>query len=114
MRTESKPDQSFRVACVKVLTVFLDRVRQDNAKVHAELAPRVRGSFQLLLPHSDSLAGKPETWAGGLAYAANRWLLTGDRTGVLNAELERIFGTSMSTIRKRAEQVWPLIEPKLC
>ena len=30
----------------------------------------------------------------------------------LNNELEAIFGVSMSTIRKRAEQLWPAILPQ--
>ena len=56
--------------------------------------------------------GNPAGWAAGLLY----WIVNdNDRIpcgvpGISNADLEKCFGVSMSTIRKRAAQVGTLVK----
>jgi hypothetical protein len=57
----------------------------------------------MLLGCDMALRGTPGGWAGGVVYAV------GSRgcgvPGVMNADLEKVFGASIGTIRKRAMQV---------
>ncbi len=56
--------------------------------------------------------GKLGGWAGGVVHAIAKYAPFGQHV-VLNSELEAIFGVSMGVIRKRAEQVWPVIHSEV-
>jgi hypothetical protein len=64
-----------------------------------------------LLAERKAFPGAPGGWAGGIVYAISRHRSDLPHPIVLNAELEEIFGASMGTIRKRAEQLWSVIYP---
>jgi len=70
-------------------------------------------SLDRLLAERDCYDGQLGGWAGGLVYAAAQHRPDFERPlGYLNSQLETIFGVPMSTIRKRAEQLWSAIFPK--
>lgn len=63
-------------------------------------------ALRFLSSRGNPLAGKPEGWAAGIIYGlATRHRRACGVPGILNAEFERFFGVSMSTVRKRAAQV---------
>ena len=68
-------------------------------------------SLESLLAQRDCCDGKPGGWAGGIVYAIARHGREASPLTFLNSELEAVFGVSMSTIRKRAEQLWPAVLP---
>ena len=116
MYIEIEPDDPFRVACEKVLAVFYDRVAKDGRTREKDLPrmdklkPAVQTNLQTLIRHCAVFEGKPEAWAGGLVYATNN--LRGEEKVILhNAVMEEALGTSMNTIRKRANQVNNVIGP---
>jgi hypothetical protein len=68
-------------------------------------------AMQFLAAYEKPLAGKPAGWAVGIIYAlATRGRRACGVPGILNADLERFFGVSMSTVRKRAAQVERALE----
>jgi len=68
-------------------------------------------ALRFLTALDQPLAGKPEGWAAGIVYAvANRGCRPCGVPGILNADLERHFGVSISTVRKRATQVERALE----
>ena len=63
-------------------------------------------ALRLMAAFDEPLTGRPEGWAAGIIYAmANRHRIPCGVPGLLNADFERVFGVTMSTVRKRAAQV---------
>jgi hypothetical protein len=56
--------------------------------------------------------GKPGGWAGGIVHAIAKYGGLGQHT-VLNSEMQTIFGVSIGTIHKRAEQIWPAVRSEV-
>jgi len=84
-------------ACRKLLDGFFERHPNE------ELRERARQALNALLGRGMALGGAPGGWAGGIVYAVGG---TGCGVpGVMNADLEAAFGTTMGTIRRRAEQI---------
>ena len=93
-------------ACRELLAAFFDRFPDEQLQLAANSA------LELLLAKDVVLSGKPAGWAGGLVYALGCKAGIGI-PGVLNSELEAIFGVSVGTISKRAKRIWDLMEPEL-
>lgn len=75
---------------------------------HADAATqrRVLKVLRLLAACEKPLRGKPEGWAAGIVYGlANRDRQACGVPGLLNSEVEALFGVSMGTIRRRAAQI---------
>ena len=88
---------AFKQACLEHLRTFFTLYPSEHLHSSTETA------LARLLVQGVSLAGKPGGWAGGIVYAlASRGLGV---PGILNSDLEKAFGASMGTIRKRARQV---------
>ena len=84
-------------ACQDLLDAFFGRYPND------ELRDQVGQVLVLLLGRDMALRGAPGGWAGGILYA-----IGGTGCGVpavLNADIEEAFGSTMGTIRRRAEQI---------
>jgi hypothetical protein len=90
-------DESMDKACQDLLDAFFERYPND------ELRDQVGQVLARLLGCDTALRGNPGGWAGGIVYAV------GSRgcgvPGVMNADLEKVFGARMATIRRRAMQV---------
>jgi len=69
-------------------------------------------SLERALTQGHHFDGKPGGWAGGLVHAIAR-TPGSEAMSSSTAKLEAIFGASMGTIRKRAEQVWPAVESEV-
>ncbi len=84
-------------ACQDLLDAFFERHPND------ELRDQVSQALASLIGRGMALSGGPGGWAGGIVYAVAS---SGCGVpGVMNSDLEKAFGTTMGTIRKRAEQV---------
>jgi len=84
-------------ACQDLLDAFFERYPND------ELRDQVGQILASLVGRGTTMAGAPGGWAGGIVYAVGS---SGCGVpGVMNADLEKAFGTTMGTIRRRAEQV---------
>ena len=82
--------------------------RQLLAGFFAEYPNRqLRGQSEIVLKALEakghSLPGKPGGWAAGIAYAVGS--IRCGVPGVLNREMEKAFGVSMSTVCRRAAAV---------
>jgi hypothetical protein len=93
----------FSLACRGMLAKFFDRFPDEAFQSVA------CQSLEAFLTQRHHREGKPGGWTGGLVYALAKDIGPGKHV-VLNSDLEAIFGTTMGTIRRRAEQVWPVIE----
>jgi len=81
---------------------------------HPDAATQSRAlkALRLLIACEKPLPGKPEGWAAGIIYGlANRDRRACGVPGLLNSEVEALFGVSMGTIRKRAAQIERLLAP---
>ncbi|MEW6199180.1 MAG: hypothetical protein AB1601_11045 [Planctomycetota bacterium] len=79
---------------------------------HPDAATQQRAlkALRLLAACEKPLPGKPEGWAAGIIYGlANRDRRACGVPGLLNREVEALFGVSMGTIRKRAAQIERLL-----
>ena len=93
----TRTDDSMDKACQDLLDAFFERYPND------ELRDQVGQVLVFLLGRDMAMRGAPGGWAGGIVYAVG-----GKGCGVpvvLNADLEKAFGTTMGTIRRRAEQI---------
>lgn len=62
--------------------------------------------LRLLVAAGVQLTGSPASWAAGIVYAvANDAKRPCGVSGILNADFERAFGVTMSTVRKRVGAV---------
>ena len=90
-------NESMDKACQDLLDAFFERHPNDDFR------DRVDQALALLLGRDVTVRGAPGGWAGGIVYAVGG---TGCGVpGVMNADLEKAFGTTMDTIRRRAEQI---------
>ena len=90
-------DRQFEEACARLHSDFFQKSPND------ELRDLVSEALVSLLKRQAAFPGDPGAWAGGIVYAVGS---TGRGVpGVMNAELEKAFGASMATVRKRAAQV---------
>ena len=90
-------DRQFEGACVKLYIEFFEVFPND------ELRDLVSQALALLLKRRADFPGDAGGWAGGIVYAVAS---SGCGVpGVMNADLEKAFGSKLATIRKRAEQV---------
>jgi hypothetical protein len=94
-------------ACRQLLTDFFAEYPNDQLRGQSE------GVLKALEAKRHSLPGKPGGWAAGIVYAVSS--TSCGVPGVLNRELERASGVSMSTVYKRAAAVrreirwaWPM------
>jgi len=84
-------------ACQDLLDAFFERHPND------ELRDQVGQVLALLLDRDMALRGVLGGWAGGIVYATGG---TGCGVpGVMNSDLEKAFGVTMGTIRRRAGQI---------
>jgi len=97
---------TFAQTCRELLAAFFDRFPNEQLQL------AVNSALELLLAKDVVLSGKPAGWAGGLVYALGCKAGVGI-PGVLNSDLETIFGVSLGTISKRAKRIWDLMEPEL-
>ena len=88
--------------CRQLLKNFFKKYPND--RLQAAVSRALRG----LLAREVSLVGKPGGWAGGIVYAVGSHGV--GVPDVLNSELEEVFGTTMSTIYKRAAQIRRLLD----
>lgn len=78
----------------------------------AAMQRRALKTLRLLAACEKPLPGMPEGWAAGIIYGlANRDRRACGVPGLLNSEVEALFGVSMGTIRKRAAQIERLLAP---
>jgi hypothetical protein len=90
-------DRRFEGACAGFYIEFFEKYPNDD------LRDLVSQALSLLLKRQTSFSGEPGSWAGGIVYAVGSGRC--GVPGVMNADLEKAFGTTMATIRRRAEQV---------
>lgn len=83
--------------CRKLLAAFFVKYPNDQLRGQSESVLRA------LEAKGHSLPGKPGGWAAGIVYAVGSTVC--GVPGVLNRELEKAFGVSMSTVYKRAAAV---------
>jgi hypothetical protein len=93
--------QEFSLACRELVTAFFDKFPDERFR---SVASQLLETFL-----GQQCDGKPGGWAGGLVYALTKWTDLGKHV-ILNSDMEAVFGTTMGTIRRRAEQVWQVIE----
>ena len=99
-------NQDFELACRERLDHFFGSYRDAAMQKNALKALR------FLTTCDKPLSGKPEGWAAGIIYGlANRDRRACGVPGLLNSEVEALFGVSMGTIRKRAAQIERLLAP---
>lgn len=96
----SENTREFETACRDCLSRYFKLYPEPSIEKRAARLVRLLGACE------ESRLGKAEGWALGLVYLlANRDRRAVGFPGALNAEVEELFGVSMSTIRKRAAQV---------
>ncbi len=94
-------DRQFEGACAKLYIEFFENFPNDD------LRDRVSRTIAMLLKRQSDFPGDPSGWAGGIVYAVGS---SGCGVpNVMNADLEKAFGTKMPAIRKRAAQVRQLL-----
>ena len=84
-------------ACRRLLAAFFAKHPNDQLRGQSE------DVLKALEKKDHPLPGKPGGWAAGIVYAVGCTIC--GVPGVLNAELEKAFGVSMSTVRRRAAGV---------
>ncbi len=94
--------RQFEEACAKLCLGFFERFPNND------LCGKVSLSLTSLLKLKTDFPGAVGGWAGGIVYAVGCTAGAGV-PNVLNAELEKAFGATMSTIRKRAGRVKQLL-----
>jgi len=77
----------------------------------AKMQKTAMKALRFLAADDEPVRGKPEGWAAGIVYAlANRDRRACGVPGMLNAEFEKFFGVTMSTVYKRAAEVERALE----
>lgn len=103
--TQSSEDATNRwLEMERLLETFFQKYPDDAYRSVA------RDYLSKLVVNSPEVSGQPGGWAGGLVYAISAWTPLQRRHVIRNAEFEELFGTTMRTIRKRAELVWQIVE----
>ncbi len=94
--------------CERAWRESLERFFEEHPD--AATQRRALKALRLLAACEKPLRGKPEGWAAGIIYSlANRDRQACGVPGLLNSEIEALFGVSMGTIRKRAAQIERLL-----
>ena len=94
--------------CELACRELLERFFADHPDATAQ--KRVLRALRFLTADNTLLGGRPEGWAAGVIYAvANRDRQACGVPGLVNSELEALFGFSMGTTRKRAAQIAELL-----
>lgn len=97
--------RNFELECKDFLNRFFDSYRDDA------LRKKSLKALRFLVACDEPLLGKPGGWAAGIVYAlANRYRQPCGVPGLLNKDLEDLFGVTMATIRNRAARVDVLLE----
>ena len=92
--------QDFEAECTNTLNRFFvgypdGALRERSFKV-----------LRLLLALGEPMLGNPAAWAAGIVYAlSNRYRPAFGIPGLLNQNVERIFGIKMESIRTRGKQI---------
>ncbi len=103
--TQSSEDATNRwIEIENLLETFFQKYPDD---AYRDVA---RGFLSKLVANSPKLTGQPGGWAGGLVHAISAWTPLQRCHVIRNSELEELFGTSMGTIRTRAERIWQIVE----
>lgn len=95
------PDRQFEGACARLYIEFFGNFPNDD------LRDRVSRALASLLTRQRSFPGDAGGGAGGIVYAVGSGGC--GMPDVMNADLEKAFGTKMTMIRKRAAQVRQLL-----
>lgn len=99
------PSPNFQQQCSAHLDRFFAQYGNPATRASATKALR------LLVGSGEQVGGKPEGWAAGIVYfLANCGKWPCGVPGLLNAEFEKFFGVTMSTVYKRAAQVQRALE----
>ena len=94
-------DRQFERACARLYIEFFEKFPNND------LRDLVSQALASLLKKQTDFPGDPGGWAGGVVYAVGS---SGCGVpDVMNADLEKAFGTKMAMIRKRAAQVRQLL-----
>jgi len=91
----------FEETCAQLFNTFFRKYPDDDLRKGSAL------TLLALLKRQKVFTGKPEGWAAGIVFAVGS-----HGTGVpdvLNSDLEKAFGVTMSTIYKRAWAVKRLL-----
>jgi hypothetical protein len=98
-------DRQLEGACARLYIEFFENFPNDD------LRDRASRAMAMLLKRQADFPGDAGGWAGGIVYAIGS---SGCGVpGVMNADLEKAFGTKMTMIRKRAAQVRELLGDEL-
>jgi hypothetical protein len=100
-------ERSFSFICCKLLSRF--SARFPDAAFHFAASEALVN----LLVERDQRGGEPGGWVGGLVYMIAKHDPEIKPPPFNNSDLEEVFGVSMSTIRKRADKLWPVVFPKV-
>jgi hypothetical protein len=95
--------RKFQQECCALIDRFCGKFMQ-----HRPLAPKAKRMVKMLAGSGEPLRGEPGGWAGGIIHAMTCHGC--GVPGVLNASLEKSFGVTIGTIRKRAAQIGRLFE----
>lgn len=94
--------------CTLTCRESLERFFHDHPDVATQR--RALKALRLLAACDEPLRGKPEGWAAGIIYClANRDRQACGVPGLLNSEVEALFGVSIGTVRRRAAQIERLL-----
>ena len=95
-------DQLFEKTCAELCASFFTKYPNDELRNLADQALAALRKLEMEFP------GQAAGWAAGIVYAVG---CSGCGVpDVLNADFEKAFGTTMSTIRRRAAQVRRTLE----
>ena len=84
----------FEETCAQLFNAFFKKHPNDNLRKRTAL------SLLAVMKRQKVFPGKPEGWAAGILFAVGS--VGCGVPDVLNGELEKAFGVTMSTIYKRA------------
>ena len=83
------------------------RKTDDKDEERRELRAELEKAVRFLSVTDEPLEGDPAGWAAGLVFCLTS--VGVGVPGISNADLEKCFGVTMNTIRKRAEQAGSMV-----
>jgi len=104
MTSRNDDTASAHETCRTLLDAFFHKYPDEVFRAAAQ------NSLETLVAKCQDLRGQAGGWAGGLVYAISRWALLRPRHVILNSELEEVFGVTIGTIRKRAQEIAELVD----
>jgi len=93
--------RSSEETCKALYASFFGQYPNDELQKHAARALR------MLVERQPDFPGDIGSWAGGIVYAVSS--IGCGVPGVMNADMEKAFGTKLAAIRKRAAQIKRLL-----